>query len=376
MVADMNAAPCSPLTQIPRSLICAEDYAERAPAHMTPEAWAFFSGAAGDESTHRRNRAAIERLLLQSRVLTAMQAANTAVTLFGSTYSHPILVAPIAYQRLAHPDGEIAMAMGSSAIGAGMVVSTQASASLASIAAATDIAPWFQLYMQPDRDHTLALIERAEQTGYGAIVVTLDAPINGVRRREHRAAFALPPDISAVNLAGMRTPAPHTARLDEPPLFGTPLLSAMPTWADLVWLRAQTALPLIVKGITAPDDALRALDVGANGIIVSNHGGRVLESQPGTFEQLPRIAKTLSGQATLLVDGGIQSGSAIVKALALGANAVLVGRPMVHALAVAGALGVAHLLHILRAELESTMVLTGCPTLEHIGPHVLFETTQ
>lgn len=369
----MSVTPRPTLTQIPRSIVSASDYAGLAPAHMTEAAWAFFAGAAGDESTAKHNREAIDQIRLQSRVLTNMTAATTAITLFGTPYAHPILLAPVAYQRLAHPDGEIAAAMGASALSAGMVVSTQASVSLESIAAATNVPPWFQLYIQPDRAHTLSLMARAEQAGYSAIVVTVDAPINGVRQREHRAEFTLPPDINAVNLVGMRSAPAHTARLGESPLFGSPLLASAPGWSDLAWLRQHTQLPLLVKGITAPDDALRAIEAGVDGIVVSNHGGRILEAQPGTLAQLPAIAAAVSGRATLLVDGGIHKGSDILKALALGADAVLIGRPIIHALAVAGALGVAHVLHLLRAELESAMVLTGCPTIKSIGPHVLFK---
>ncbi|MDQ2138150.1 alpha-hydroxy acid oxidase [Alcaligenaceae bacterium B3P038] len=367
----MNSSPDAPLAHIPRSLVSAADYAAAAPAHLTEQAWAYFSGGAGDESTLRHNREALDALRLQSRVLSRLDGASTECTLFGVPYAHPILIAPVAYQRLAHVDGEVAMATGASAVGAGMVISTQASMLLEDVAAATQVPSWFQLYMQPDRDHTCQLLARAKQAGCAAIVVTVDAPVNGIRAREHRAGFVLPADVSAVNLVGMQTHASFTAPLGASPLFGSGLLTAAPTWRDLAWLRQQTDLPLLVKGVTAADDARRAIEAGVDGIVVSNHGGRTLDGQPGSAAQLPAVVQVATGQVKILVDGGIQRGTDVLKMLALGADAVCVGRPAVYALAVAGALGVAHVMHILRAELETAMALTGCATLADVGPHVL-----
>jgi len=370
----MNGTPNAPLSHIPRSLVSAADYAAAAPAHLTEQAWAYFSGGAGDESTLRHNREALDALRLQNRVLSRLDGASTECALFGVSYAHPILIAPVAYQRLAHAEGEVAMATGASAVGAGMVISTQASMLLEDVAAATQVPSWFQLYMQPDRDHTCQLLARAKQAGCAAIVVTVDAPVNGIRAREHRAGFVLPADVSAVNLVGMQTHASFTAPLGASPLFGSGLLTAAPTWSDLAWLRRQTDLPLLVKGITAADDARRAIDAGVDGIVVSNHGGRTLDGQLGSAAQLPAVVQAAAGQVRILVDGGIQRGTDVLKLLALGADAVLVGRPAVYALAVAGALGVAHVMHILRAELETAMALTGCATLADIGPHVLAQT--
>jgi 4-hydroxymandelate oxidase len=218
----------------------------------------------------------------------------------------------------------------------------------------------------------LQLVQRAEAAGYKALVMTVDAPVNGVRNREQRAGFALPAAIRAVNLQAFPAQFSQQAVPGESPLFGTSLLANVPMWEDVAWLCRATTLPVILKGILSPDDALQAIDVGAAGIIVSNHGGRVLDTVPATIEALPAVAAAINGQIPILLDGGIRRGTDVLKALALGANAVLVGRPYAHALAAAGALGVAHMLHVLRTEFEVAMALTGCATLQDITPHVIF----
>lgn len=284
--------------------------------------------------------------------------------------AHPILLAPVAYQRLAHPDGELAVAQAAAATDTAMIVSTLSSTRLEDIAASN--APlWFQLYMQPDRGFTGALVERAEACGCRALVVTVDAPINGVRNREHRAAFRLPPDILPLNLhnqppAPGQTPAPGDSQV-----FDVAMTQA-PSWADLEWLRGVTSLPIVLKGIVAPEDAVQAADIGADGVVVSNHGGRTLDSLPAAIDALPAIADAAGGRLSLLLDGGIRRGTDVLKALALGARAVLLGRSFVYGLAAAGPLGVAHVIRLLRDELEAAMALTGCATPGEIGPQVLF----
>jgi 4-hydroxymandelate oxidase len=230
---------------------------------------------------------------------------------------------------------------------------------------------WFQLYIQPDRGFTRELVQRAQSAGYQALVVTVDAPVNGLRNREQRAGFVLPADIEAVNLRGMRSAPPPSGEAGGNVLLGGPLLAAAPTWNDIDWLRSLTSLPVLLKGITTAEDAKRAVDAGVAGIVVSNHGGRTLDTLPSTISMLPEIAAAVGGRLPLLFDGGIRRGSDVFKALALGANAVLIGRPYVYGLAVAGALGVSHVIHILRAELELTMALTGCRDLRDIGPSLV-----
>lgn len=364
--------PLPTLQQIPSTIAAVADYEPHARERMSEQAWAYLAGGAADELTLADNRVAFERLRLRGRVLQDLSGGNTRLRLFGQDFAHPIFLAPVAYQQLAHPEGELASVLAASALGAGMVVSTQASVELEAIAAQAQSPLWFQLYIQPDRDFTVELIRRAERAGYQALVLTVDAPVNGVRNREQRASFALPAGVEAVNLRGMRPLQAQADPQSSSLLLGGPLLAAAPTWADLAWLRAQTRLPILLKGIMSGVDAEQALAAGMDGVIVSNHGGRTLDGMPATIDVLPEVAAAVQGRVPLLLDGGIRRGSDILKALALGADAVLVGRPYVFALAAAGAVGVAHVLQLLRAELEVAMALTGCADLASIGPDVIW----
>lgn len=359
-----------PLAAIPATVAAVTDYEELARERLTEMAWAYFAGGAGDEWTLRENRAAFDRLPLRSRVLRDLSAATTRTSLLGVDLAAPILLAPVAFQRMAHPDGEAATLLAAGALGSLAVVSTQASIDLAELAARASGPLWFQLYIQPDRDFTAALVRRAEQAGYRALVVTVDAPATGMRWREQRAGFALPPGVEAINLRsmGVLPPAPP-----ETLLFGTPLAAAAPTWEAVTWLRSLTRLPIILKGISDPDDARRAIDVGADGVIVSNHGGRTLDGMAAAIDLLPPVADAVAGAVPVLIDGGIRRGTDVLRALARGASAVLVGRPYIFALAAAGAPGVAHVLRLLRAELELAMALAGCADIAAIDRSVLAE---
>jgi 4-hydroxymandelate oxidase len=350
--------------------VCLADYERLAHQRLAPNALAYLAGGAADEVTLRWNREAFDRLALIPRVLRGGSGGNTRLTLFGRTCEHPIFIAPVAYQKLAHADAEVATAIAADAQGALMVLSTLASVTLEAAAGAGATCRWFQLYLQASRDASRMLVERAEAAGFEALVVTVDAPVNGVRNREHRAAFELPPDIRPVNLEGL--PAPQAPSLPQgASVVFDHFMAAAPTWDDLAWLKSSTRLPVLVKGILSPDDAQRAIDVGVDGIIVSNHGGRTLDTLPATVDVLPEIAAGVAGRVPLLVDGGVRRGTDVLKALALGATAVLVGRPVVYGLAVDGARGVAHVLRLLRDEFEVAMALTGCRTLGDIGPHLL-----
>jgi len=364
-----------PLERIPPEVAAVADYEALARERMSPPAWAWLQGGAADELTLRDNTAAFARLRLAPRVLTDLAGGNTRLTLLGQPHEFPILVAPVAYQQLAHPEGERATVLAAAAMRAGMVVSTQAGFPLETLASGVQTPLWFQLYIQPDRSFTRELALRAEAAGYQALVVTVDAPVSGARNREQRAGFTLPAGIVPANLQGMRVPTPHTAQPGSSPLLASPLLAAAPTWRDIGWLRGQTRLPILVKGVLAPEDALRAADEGLAGVIVSNHGGRTLDTLPATIDALPAIAHAVAGRIPLLLDGGIRRGTDVFKALARGASAVLVGRPVVHALAAAGAPGVAHVLHLLRTELEMAMALTGCRTLADIDATRLWPPT-
>ena len=360
---------------IPPGLVTLADHEQHARTQLDDNAWAYFSGGAADEISLRANRSAWDALPLWPRVLRPLAGGHTRVPLLGRTLAHPILLAPVAFQRLAHPDGELAMAYAAAALGAGVVLSTQASVSLESVAQAVLPDPgrgplWFQLYLQPDRGFTQALVQRAEAAGYEALVLTVDAPTSGVRDRERRAGFRLPSGVGPVNLAGLQTPASPPLSPGQSALFDG-LLHHAPTWDDIAWLQSITRLPVLLKGVLHPADARQAVSVGAAGLIVSNHGGRTLDTAPATATALPRVVQAVGGAVPVLVDGGIRRGTDVLKAMALGASAVLVGRPAVWGLANAGAAGVAHVLRLLRDELEVAMALTGCATLAEATPALL-----
>lgn len=361
-------------TQIPADIRCAADYERHAIHHIEAQAWQHIQSGADQNLTLSHNRAALDALRLVPQPVADLRHAHTRIELLGQTLASPLLLAPVAYQRLVHPEGELATVRAAMALQTGMVVSTLSSFTLEEIAqagqaAATEMGNstprWFQLYMQPAREHSLQLIRRAEAAGYTAIVWTVDASIK-------RSGFALPHGVEAANLRGMPS-TQHTPPLLGPILFGTPLIQQIPTWDDLRWLRAQTQLPIIVKGILSPAQAQQAVDLGADALIVSNHGGRVLDGVVSPIEVLPAIAQAVQGQVPLLLDSGVRHGTDVVKALALGASAALIGRPQLYALATAGLVGVAHLLHLLRAELELTMAQLGCATVADITPAVLWQ---
>ncbi|MEX2123657.1 MAG: alpha-hydroxy acid oxidase [Woeseia sp.] len=366
--------PVAPLERIPPQIAAVDDYQAFARERMSEQAWAYVSGGAADEVTLRDNVDAFRRLRLRTRVLRNLEGGDTRLSLFGRTFEYPILLAPVAYQKLVHPEGELATALGASAMSAGMVVSTQASVTLEDVARTATTTLWFQLYLQRERADTRELVRRAEAAGYAALVITVDAVVGGVRNREQRAGFRLPPGVEAVNLRSRDEQPEMIARAGESAVFGSPIVAAAPTWKDLEWLRSLTSLPVLLKGVMSPADAAIAADLGVAGIIVSNHGGRILDAQPAAIDALDGIAQAVHGRLPLLLDGGVRRGTDVLKGLALGARAVLVGRPYIYGLAAAGASGVAHVLHMLRTELEIAMVLTGCRTLADIGRDLLWRT--
>ncbi|MGN6828796.1 alpha-hydroxy acid oxidase [Paucibacter sp. M5-1] len=365
---------------LPEGIAGLADFEAHARARLSEPAWAYFSGGAADELSLRANRTAWDALRLHPRVLRELAGGHTRTHLLDRELPHPILLAPIAYQQLAHADGEIASAYAAAAQDAGLILSAQSSTPLETVAQAMagGAGPlWFQLYIQPDRGFTRELVQRVEAAGYQALVLTVDAPVQGARDRERRAGFKLPAPISAVNLAGAIPPARAALGSGQSALFDG-LLSTAASWRDVEWLHGITRLPLLLKGVQHADDARQAMDLGAAGLVVSNHGGRTLDTVAATAELLPYLAEALRARAgpraSLLVDGGIRRGTDVLKAIALGADAVLLGRPYVHALATAGALGVAHALRLLRDELEIAMALCGCKQLSEAGPHLLWQT--
>lgn len=362
-----NISPIPQRQVVPADVLTIADHERHAHAKLDANAWAYFSGGAGDEHTLEANPRAWADLPLVPRVLRRMNGGSTRLTLLGRALAHPILLAPVAYQRMAHPDGEIASAYAAAALGAGMVLSMQSSTPLEEVAAAVHgdagAGPlWFQLYLQHDRGLVRELIARAAAAGVEAIVLTVDAPTSGVRDRERKANFRLPAGIRAVHLDGL---LPMTRPEGSDTLCGGSLQHA-PGWHDVQWLQEQTHLPVVLKGVLHPEDARQAAALQIAGLIVSNHGGRTLDTAVTTAAALPRIADAVAGAMPLLVDGGIRRGTDVLKALALGANAVLVGRPAIWGLAHAGAAGVAHVLRLLRDELEVAMALSGAASLSEI----------
>ncbi|HVS53122.1 MAG TPA: alpha-hydroxy acid oxidase [Opitutaceae bacterium] len=346
------------------------DYERLARERLSPMAWDYIAGGAADELTLRWNREAYDRLRLRPRVLVDVSQLDTRVTLLGRTLPFPILLAPAAYQRLLHPDGELAAVRGADAAEATLVASCFASTTIEETAAAARRPLWFQLYVNPDRGFTRALVQRVEAAGCEALVLTVDSPTLGPRYRELRNRFTLPPGVERANLRGLAT-ATGGQRPTEKEIYSATLDPTL-GWRDVEWLRSLTRLPVLLKGILNADDAARAVEIGAAGVIVSNHGGRNLDTLPATIEALPGVAAKVAGRVPVLVDGGIRRGTDVFKALALGAQAVLIGRPYLCGLAAGGAEGVARVVTILRREFEMAMALTGRTSLAAIDESVLW----
>jgi 4-hydroxymandelate oxidase len=367
----MPTPPLEP-TDPQRPLASLADVEHAARARMSPMAREYVNGGAGDEQTLRWNTEAYRELMLRSRVLVDVSHVDTTTPLLGHTLAHPILVAPTAYHKLVHPDGEVATAQGAAAAGATMILSSFSTTAVEEVARATSMPLWYQLYVQPDRGFTQALVERVEAAGCAALCLTVDTPVLGVRDRETRIGFALPPGMTRVNLEGSDGDAGTAAHRPAEGAIYSAVLEPRLTWADVAWLCRIARIPVLLKGIMDPDDAARALHEGIAGIIVSNHGARNLDTVPATVTALPRVAEVVGGRLPILLDGGIRRGTDVLKALALGASAVAIGRPILHGLAVDGAHGVTQVVQMLRTELEMAMALAGRPSLGAIDRSVLW----
>jgi len=336
-------------------------------ARLEPMARDYYAGGARDELTLSANQSAWREICLHYRVLVDVSQRSTTTTVLDRQISLPIIAAPTAFQRLAHPAGELAMAQGVGDAGSLMVLSTLSTTVLEDVAAAARGPLWFQLYVYRDREVTRSLVQRAEAAGFEALVLTVDAAEIGTRERDAGNRFHLPAGLTVANLAGdPRAKMPEDSDGSALSKYVREQLDPSLSWADVDWLAAQTRLPVIVKGLVRPDDALRALDHGARAMVVSNHGGRQLDTAPATATVLPRVADAVGGAAEIYVDGGIRRGTDVIKALALGARAVLVGRPMLYGLALHGAAGATMVMDMLRAELLEGMALCGCPDLASI----------
>lgn len=330
---------------------------------MPTMAYEYVAAAAADEHTGRWNRESYDKIRLRPRVLRDVAKADTRVKLFGQEFSSPIMLAACAYQRIMHSDGELAMAKGAGATDTAFVVSSATTTSLEDIAQVATSPFWFQLYVQSDRDFTRDQIRRAEAAGASALCLTVDTPTLGARNRQVKAKFELPPGVTTPHIADGR--AAHRQIID-------PTLAVV-TWKDVEWMVSFAKVPLLLKGILDADDAELGVSSGAAGIIVSNHGARNLDTTPATIVALPEVVQKVAGRVPVLVDGGIRRGTDVLKAIALGAAATMIGRPYCYGLGLAGADGVKRVIDILRQEFEMAMMLTGVGSLAEINASVLWD---
>jgi isopentenyl diphosphate isomerase/L-lactate dehydrogenase-like FMN-dependent dehydrogenase len=325
------------------------DYEQLAAERLEPGAHGYYAGGAGDEVTLRDNVAAYGRWLLRPRVLVDVSGCSTATTVLGHEVSMPLLVAPVAFQRVAHADGEVGMARAARAAGTVMCLSTLATSTPEQVAE-TEVTRWFQLYVFRDPGVTSELVARAKAAGFTTLVLTVDTPVLGRRERDYRTGFTIPPEITVASLG----------QGGVTPLEAFALMSQSVSWQDVEQLAVEAAMPVVVKGVITAEDARLACEHGAGGIVVSNHGGRQLDGVSATIDALPEVVEAVEGRVEVLVDGGVRRGADVVKALALGARAVLVGRPALWGLAVGGERGAQHVLELLRDEIRLALQLVGC----------------
>jgi len=335
------------------------EYEAIAASALDRGAYDYYAGGANDEITLAENRSAWDRVRLAYRVLVDVAGRDLRTSLLGADLSMPVVIAPTAMQRMAHPDGELATARAAASFGTVMTLSTIASSTIEDVAAAAPGAPrWFQLYVYDERSKSEQLIKRAYAAGYGAIVLTVDATVLGRRERDVRNDFAFPQELTAANLVdiGREHGSPAEILVQDEHL----------SWDDLPWLRSLSPLPLIVKGVVRADDAARAVEMGASAVWVSNHGGRQLDTSIATADALPAVVHAVARRVPVIVDGGVRRGTDVIKALALGAAAVAIGRPVLWGLAAAGQDGVARVLSLLHDEISQAMALCGCRTVADI----------
>jgi len=350
------------------------DYEELARRKLSQPFFDYIAGGADDEITLRRNREAFERIELRPRALVDVSRVDLATRVLGQDVQMPVLLAPAAVQRLAHPEGELATARAAAAAGTIMTLSTMASASIEEVASASHGTKWFQLYVHRDRNVSQSMVQRAEAAGYKAVCLTVDVPRLGRRERDFRNRLEYPPGVAHRNYIGEVELPAFDVEAGESELSASAdaLIDPALTWDVIAWLRSLTSLPVILKGIMSAEDALLAVDRGASAIVVSNHGGRQLDGAPATISVLREIVAAVQGRCEVLLDSGIRRGTDILKALALGANAVLIGRAYIWGLAVGGEEGVTQVLSMLRNELELAMALCGCPSVAGISPEVVY----
>jgi 4-hydroxymandelate oxidase len=354
--------PGKEVAHVAEPLLCVRDAEQAAAGALPRDVQDFIAGGSEAELTLAANRAALDAVFFTPRVLAGITACDPSTMLVGCRSVLPVAIAPMSFQRLVHPEGEIGLARAAREAGIPLTLSMMSSCALEEVAAVGGTV-WFQLYLLRDRGQVSDLIKRAEEAGCRALVLTVDVPRIGRRLRDMRNGFALPPEITAANLrddaaklvrqpsAGASGLAIHTNQVFDPSL----------SWADVAWLREQTRLPLVLKGILHPEDARRAVEHGASAVVVSNHGGRQLDGAVASITALPGVCAAVEDRCEVLLDSGIRSGTDVLKALSLGAHGVLLGRPALWGLASGGARGAAQVLSLLAEELTEAMMLAGCP---------------
>jgi isopentenyl diphosphate isomerase/L-lactate dehydrogenase-like FMN-dependent dehydrogenase len=332
-----------------RPPVTLQEFEERARGLLPQVVYDYYAGGAGDEWTLAENRSAFSRWTFRPRVLAGVGERDTSTEVLGAKLGFPVLVAPMAFQRMAHPEGELATARAAERAGAGFVLSATAYGSIETLGQGDYGSKWFQLYVYPDREFAVDMVQRAEANGFGAIVFTVDTPVLGWRERDMRNDFDIPDEMPQITLD-----------------FAQDL-----TWDDLTWARGLSALPLLLKGVLTREDADRAVEGGVDVIVVSNHGGRQLDGSPAAIAALPEVVEAVAGRVPVLLDGGVRRGTDVLKALALGAQAVLVGRPNLWGLALDGEEGVLAVLQLIHAEFDNAMAIAGCRSVKDITQDLL-----
>ncbi|WP_442806440.1 alpha-hydroxy acid oxidase [Streptomyces sp. NBC_01317] len=352
----------------PATALCLGDFERAAASVLPPDVWDFVTGGSGDESTLDANRTALDRVRVVSRVLRDVSRVTTDASLLGRRADLPVAVAPIAYHRLVHPDGEFATARAAKAAGVPFTVSTLSSVPIEAITQVGGTV-WFQLYWLRDTEQSLDLVRRAEDAGCRAIVLTVDVPWMGRRLRDVRNRFTLPGHVRAANIttgaAGATGTTAHRRSADASAVavHTGQAFSPSLTWSSVTALRRLTSLPLVLKGVLAPEDARRAIELGVDAVVVSNHGGRQLDGAVASIDALPEVVRAVGGECEVLLDSGVRGGTDVLRALALGASGVLLGRPLLWGLAVAGEAGARAVLDLLADELRDALGLSGCDSV-------------
>ena len=338
---------------------------------LTQMAYDYYRSGSHDEITLSENTEAYKRIFLKYRVLIDVSSRDLSTEVLGQKISMPLIIAPTAFHKMAHPDGEIATAKAAGDAGTIMILSTLSNSDVEDVVKATSGPVWFQLYVYKDREVTRELVERITKAGCKALVLTVDAPVLGTRERDVRNRFTLPEGLTVKNLLPLNKD--KLPEVDDSGLTGyvNKYLDPSLSWKDIEWLKSITSLPIIIKGISCKEDAALSVIHGADGIVVSNHGGRQLDTSRATIDVLPEISETVNGEIEILLDGGIRRGTDMIKAVALGAKAVLIGRPVLWGLASDGQAGVLSVLNILKKEFDIAMALCGCDSVKKISKDLI-----